>query len=137
MAKKRRSILVAIFQICHTRSNRCSACTAPLPPLPSTSSLLCTSGCHAYHSWLSNPTALSRQRPLIRAARQSCGVVGNTVNTQGNRPHNHRADDHLVYSPYNGDVHSPGKRPLCSICRRRRHASCCCCSYFAQLIGCE
>jgi len=32
------------------------------------------------------------------------------VNIRGDRRHDSRADDRLMY----GDVHSPGKRPLCS-----------------------
>jgi len=44
-------------------------------------------------------------------------VVGNTVITGGDRWHNSRADDRLMYSPYNGDVYSPGEHPLCSLCR--------------------
>jgi len=57
-------------------------------------------------------------------------VVGNMVNTLGDRRHDCRAGDRLVYSPYNGDVNSPKKRPLC----RRRHASCCCCTHYSQLV---
>jgi len=41
-----------------------------------------------------------------------CCAVGNTVNTRISRRCDSRADDCLVYSPYNGDVHSPGKRPF-------------------------
>jgi len=79
---------------------------------PSTSTLLCTSGCRAHRRWPSNPTALSTQRSLIRAARSSCTcMVGNTVNTRGDRWHNRPAEDwhadRIVYSPYNGNVHSP------------------------------
>jgi len=56
--------------------------------------------------------------PSVRRA------VGNMVNTRGDRRHDHladdRANDRLVYSPYNGDVHSPGKLPLYCLCRQRR-----------------
>ena len=41
-------------------------------------------------------------------------AVGNTMNTQGDCWHDRHADDRLVYSPYNGDVLSPGKCPLCN-----------------------
>ena len=42
------------------------------------------------------------------------------VNTQGNCRHNRCADDRLMYSPYNGDVHSPAcKLPACNLPRRQ------------------
>jgi len=93
------------------RFNGCSACTAASAVVtvgpPSTSTLLCTSGCRTHRCWRpSNPTALSTQRPLIR-------VVGNTVNTPGDRWHDCCADDRLVYSSYNGDIYSPGEHFLC------------------------
>ena len=123
LAKNRRSILVAIFTIYLARFNRCSACPVASAAIVgralSRSTLLCTSGCRAYRHrrWPSNPMALSTQCPVIRAAAAAIGrrrAVGNTVNTRGDRRRDSCAD-HLMY----GDVHSPGKRHLCSLCRRR------------------
>jgi len=37
-------------------------------------------------------------------------AVSNTLNTRGDRQHNHRANDRLVYSPYNGGIHLTRKR---------------------------
>jgi len=136
VAKNRRSILVAIFPICLARFNRRSACTAPLPPSLAERSVrpLCFAPLAAVHTKAGRPTQRHYQHGVLWSVPPVHRVVGNTVNTRGERRHNRRADDRLVYSPYNGDAHSPGKRPLCSLCRRWRHASCYCCSYYAQLV---
>ena len=87
VAKNRWSILVAIFPICLARFNRCSACTVgqwPLPPSWAERSVgpLRFASLAVTHT---NPIALSTQCPLIRAAHHR--VVGNTVNTRGDRRH--------------------------------------------------
>ena len=47
---------------------------------------------------------------LIRAAHHS--AVGNTVNTRGDRWHDHCADDRLVYSPYKQSPLTREESPL-------------------------
>ena len=123
-AKNWRLILVAIFLICLTRFNQCSAGS-----VPSMSTLLCTSGCrtHQPNCSINTHNVLWSVPPILR-------VVGNMVNTRGD---DRRANDCLVYSPYNGDVHLPGKHLLCSLYRWQRHTRCCCCSQYAQLVCCE
>ena len=141
VAKNWRSILVAIFPICLARFNRCSACTAASAAVAggalSTSTLLCTSGCHAHRHcrWPSGPTWRHYQHNFLWSMPPVCRAEGNMVNIWGDRRHDCHTDDCLVYSPYIGDVHSPGKHPLCwvcSLCRRRRHTSCCCCTHYAS-----
>jgi len=70
----------------------------------------------ALHLWLPHtptpPLAIQPDGIINTTFFDVRRAVGNTVNTRGDLRHDSRADDLLVYSPYNGDVHSPGKRPL-------------------------
>jgi len=144
VAKNHRSILVAIFPICIARS-------LEIKPM----FCLHSSFCHcrrrsaqyvhfALHLWRPyTPTSLLVVQPdgiintmffdpcRLSVVRWVITPVIWWLNTRGDHRHNRRTDDRLVYSPYNGDVHLPGKRSLCSLCRRRRHASCCCCTHYA------
>ena len=107
----------------------------PLPPSLVERSVrpLCFAPLAAAHTNTAagRPTRQHYQHNVLWSMPPVHCVVGNTVNTWGDRRHNRRADDRLVYSPYNGDVHSPGKRRHCFLCRRRRCASCCCCTHYA------
>jgi len=85
---------------------------------------LCFSSLAAAHTDTATgrPTRRHYQHNVLWCMPPLRRVVGNTVNTRGDRRHDSRTDNHLVYSPYTGDIHSPGKRPLCSLCRQQRHA---------------
>jgi len=84
IAKNRRSILVAIFTICLERFNRCSTCTVASAAVagrpPSTSTLLCTSGCLALAMVAVQPDGIIDTMSFDLCRHHA---VGNTVNTGG------------------------------------------------------
>jgi len=134
VTKNRRSILVAIF--CWSISwdlTDVPPAQRPLPPSLSDHPVrpLCFAPLAAMHTAAGRTTQQYYQHNFLWSAPPVCYAVGNMVNTRGNHCHDRRTDDccRLVYSPYNVDVHSPGKRPLCSICRQRWHARCCFCRW--------
>ena len=114
VAKNRRSIPVAIFPICLVRSHEIQQMFHLHIGL-SRRHWWTTQYIHfALHLWLPRtPTpplaaehsGIHYQHNVLWCVPPVRHAVGNMVNKRGNRWHDCRADDRLVYSPYKGDVH--------------------------------
>jgi len=110
----------------HLHSGLC--CCAGWPPSTST----CFAPVAAAHADTAAGRSTRRhyQHNVLWCGTPIYRAVANTVNTRVDHRNDCHADDCLLYSTYNGDVHSSGKHPICSLCRWRRHASCCCCTHY-------